>query len=97
MWSRACSSSLFVPSTATGGFSAIRAAVSSAALTTSPRPPSTTRETRPTARASVAEKLRAVRASSDASDWLPVIFGRRASVPISAASPTSTSCEEAER
>ena len=81
----------FVPSTAMGDFSAISFAVSSAAATTSSRLPGTTRETSPHFSASAAEKGRAVNASSETRLWLPVTFGTRASVPMSAARPTSTS------
>ena len=66
-------------------------AVSRAASITSLRPPRTTRDTNPSWRASREEKGRAVYASSEACERLPESFGRRASVPMSAASPTSTS------
>ncbi len=90
-WSLACWSRCFVPSTAMGDFSAMSLAVSRAAATTSSRPPSTTRDTRPIFSASAAEKLRPVKASSFTRLWFPVILGVRARVPMSAASPTSTS------
>ena len=47
--------------------------------------------TKPAARASAALKSRAVRHSSLTHDRLPTTLGKRASVPMSAASPMSTS------
>ena len=91
-WSLACWSTFLVVNTAIGDFFAMVPATWSAARTTSSLPPGTTLETRPIFSASAAEKLRAVYASSCTMLWFPAIFGRRASVPISAAKPTSTSC-----
>jgi hypothetical protein len=58
---------------------------------TSALPPSTTSLTNPISLASLAENFRPVKANSRANESLPVIFGNRCKVPISAASPTSTS------
>ena len=89
--SLACKSSLFVPITATGLFSAMFLASSRAAFKTSCLPPSTTFDTNPRSFASAAEKGRVEYASSWTRDWFPVTFGRRARVPMSAASPISAS------
>jgi len=55
-----CSRRCFVPVTATGDLDAMTRAVSRAAATTSSLPPSTSFETKPTARASFASNCRAV-------------------------------------
>jgi len=89
--SLACKSSLFVPITATGLFSAMFLASPRAAFKTSCLPPSTTFDTNPRSFASAAEKGRVEYASSWTRDWFPVTFGRRARVPMSAASPISAS------
>ena len=59
--------------------------------TTSLLPPGTTSLTNPISLASSAPNFLPVNASSRALESFPVIFGNRCRVPISAASPTSTS------
>lgn len=61
---------------------------------TSFRPPWTTSLTKPISFASCAENFRPVRASSLAFESLPMTFGKRCKVPMSAARPTLTSCAD---
>jgi len=93
--------------TATGLFSAIVLAIRNATSArqlrsivcgdavylpkTSLRPPWTISLTKPMSFASCTENFRPVRASSLALESLPMTFGKRCSVPISAARPTLTS------
>ena len=82
-----------VPTTATGLFLATTSANSTiAARKTSALEPCTTRDTKPSERsASSAPNVRADNAISQTSDAFALNFGMRANVPVSAASPTSTS------
>ena len=92
-WSRAWVMNCLVPTTATGLFLATTSANSTIAVrTTSALEPGTTRDTKPSERsASSAPNVRADNASSWTSDAFADSFGMRASVPVSAAIPTSTS------
>lgn len=90
-WSLACVNNCLVLATARGLFCAIHLASSRAAFRTSWRPPCTTFDTSPSFSASAAENGCAVYANSRARELFPVIFGRCARVPMSAASPISIS------
>jgi len=68
--------------TATGLLVAMNLASSSAPLMTSSLPPSKTFDTSPNFSASIAENGRVVYVSSRTRESFPVIFGRKARVPM---------------
>eukprot|EP00964_Phaeocystis_antarctica_P032226 scaffold18264_cov67-Phaeocystis_antarctica.AAC.2 len=89
VWSRAKSRLCLVPMIASGLLEAISAPSSLARVSSCTRS-GVTHDTSPHDSASAAPMARAVRASSLTSDAEPMTFGSLASVPTSAARPTST-------